>query len=147
MLLAAVHYGVGKHNFYVPDDKVVLAEKWLFISQPPFPWALALSKMSIAWMLIRIQRERPWWTWTMYFLMFTSFGVAVVSNIFQLSVCKPLWAVWDHSNPDAVCTDPNTSQISIYVTACITIVTDVTLSLAVCLVPSPPDHGRELWKR
>ncbi|KAH6855354.1 hypothetical protein B0I37DRAFT_302361 [Chaetomium sp. MPI-CAGE-AT-0009] len=130
MLLAAIHYGVGRHNYYVPDDKEVLAEKWLFLGQPPFPWALALSKMSIAWMLIRIQRDRPWWTWSMYFLMFVSFGVAVVSNIFQLSACKPLWAVWDHSNPDAVCTDPAVSQTSIYVTAILTIITDVALSLA-----------------
>ena len=130
-LLVAIHYGVGRHNYYVPDDKEVLAEKWLFITQPPFPWSLAFSKMSIAWMLIRIQRDRRWWTWAMYFLMFVSLGVAIVSNIFQLSACKPLWAVWDHSNPDAVCTDPKISQVSIYVTACLTIVTDVALSLAV----------------
>jgi hypothetical protein len=134
MLLVAIHYGVGRHNYYVPDDQEVLAEKWLFLCQPPFPWALALSKMSIAWMLLRIQRDRPWWTWSMYFLMFVSFGVAVVSNVFQLSACKPLWAVWDHSNPDAVCADPKTSQTSIYVTAILTIITDVALSLAVCVI-------------
>ncbi|KAK4149390.1 hypothetical protein C8A00DRAFT_18909, partial [Chaetomidium leptoderma] len=130
LLLVAIHYGVGRHNYYVPDDEEVLAEKWLFLCQPPFPWALAFSKMSIAWMLIRIQRDRPWWTWSMYFLMFVSAGIAIVSNIFQLSACKPLAAVWDHSIVDAVCADPNTSQTSIYVTASITIVTDVALSLA-----------------
>lgn len=127
-----MHFGVGRHNYYVPDDEEMLAEKWLFLSQPPFPWSLAFSKVSIAWMLVRLQRDRPWWTWTMYFLMFVSVGIAVVSNIFQLSICKPLSAVWDHSIADAVCSDPKTSQISIYVTSSLTIVTDVALSIAVC---------------
>lgn len=136
LLLIGVYYGVGRHNYYVPDDEEVEAEKWLFLCQPPFPWALAFSKMSIAWMLLRIQRERPWWKWSMYLLMFVAFGVAVVSNIFQLSACKPLYAVWDHSNPDAVCTDPKISQVSIYVTASLTIVTDVALSLAVSTLGS-----------
>ncbi len=130
-MLVAVRYGVGRHNYYVPADEEVLAEKWLFLSQPPFPWSLAFSKVSIAYMLFRIQRDRRWWTWIMFFLMFVAVGVAVVSNIFQLTICKPLAAVWDHSITTAVCSPPKTSQISIYVTSALTIVTDVALSIAV----------------
>ena len=130
-MLVSVRYGVGRHNYYLPADEEMLAEKWLFLSQPPFPWSLAFSKVSIAWMLLRIQREKRWWCWTMYFLMFVSVGVAITSNIFQLTICKPLEAVWDHTITTAVCSNPKTSQISIYVTSSLTIVTDVALSFAV----------------
>lgn len=127
----AVHYGVGRHNYYVPTPDETLAEKWLFLSQPPFPWSLAFSKVSIAWMLLRIQRERLWWTCFMYALMIIAVGVAIVSNVFQLSLCKPLSGVWDHTDPNVVCSDPKTGQTSIYVTSALTIVTDVALSIAV----------------
>jgi hypothetical protein len=132
-LLVAVHYGVGRHNYYVPDDQEELAQKWLFLSQPPFPWSLAFSKVSIAWMLIRIQRDERWWTWSMYMLMTVSVGVAIVSNVFQLSMCKPISAIWDHSTPGAVCTDLHVAQRSIYITSALTIATDFALSLAVRL--------------
>jgi hypothetical protein len=134
----AVNYGVGRHNYYVPHDQEVLAEKWLFLSQPPFPWSLAFSKVSISWMLLRIQRDIRWWCWTMYAFMVLSVGVAITSNVFQLSLCTPLYGVWDHSDPSVVCMDSKKAQTSIYVNSCVTIVTDVALSLAVCLFSSPP---------
>ena len=145
-MLVSVRYGVGRHNYYLPADEEMLAEKWLFLSQPPFPWSLAFSKVSIAWMLLRLQREKRWWCWTMYFLMFVSVGVAVTSNIFQLTICKPLEAVWDHSITSAVCSNPKTSQISIYVTSSLTIVTDVALSFAVRASKLFFDRGFETLK-
>ncbi|KXX75412.1 hypothetical protein MMYC01_209499 [Madurella mycetomatis] len=129
-LMVAVSYGVGRHNYYVPDDQEVQAEKWLFLSQPTFPWSLAFSKMSIAWMLLRIQRDRRAWVWSMYAIMVFVVLTAINTNAFQFSLCKPLWAVWDHSNPDAVCMDPRIGQTSIYVNSAFTILTDLVLSLA-----------------
>lgn len=130
--MVAVSYGVGRHNYYVPNDQEVEAEKWLFLSQPTFPWSLAFSKMSIAWMLLRIQRDRRVWVWSMYGIMVFVVLTAINTNAFQFSLCKPLWAVWDHSNPDAVCMDPIIGQTSIYVNSAFTILTDLILSLAVC---------------
>ncbi|KAK4232977.1 hypothetical protein C8A03DRAFT_19851 [Achaetomium macrosporum] len=128
LLLVAARYGVGRHNFYVPPEDEVQAEKWLFLSQPPFPWSLAFSKVSIAWMLLRIQREKRWWTWCMYTLMVVAVGVAIVSNIFQFTLCKPLHGF--NTDPSVVCEDPEIGQVSIYVTSALTIVRDVALSLA-----------------
>ncbi len=126
----AVHYGVGRHNFYIPPDDLVPAEKFLFLSQPPYAWALAFAKLSIIWMLIRIQRDHHrFWPVFLYFMMVFVTLVAVTMNAFQLSLCRPLAAIWDHSIPDPVCMPPTTAQISIYVTAAATILTDVILSL------------------
>ncbi|KAK3933647.1 hypothetical protein QBC46DRAFT_432099 [Diplogelasinospora grovesii] len=121
LLLVSITYGVGRHNYYISAANMVLAEKFLFLSQPPYAWSLAFSKMSIAWMLMRIQRDRKLWAACMYFIMFFVVGIAITMNAFQFSMCRPLWAIWDHSNPDAA---------SIYATAAMTIVTDITLSLA-----------------
>ncbi|KAK0717275.1 hypothetical protein B0T26DRAFT_829054 [Lasiosphaeria miniovina] len=128
--LAGVKYGIGRHNYYIAPDQEVLAEKWLVFSEPFFPWALACAKMSIAWMLLRIQRDRLGWAITMYALMLVSIGVAISANTIFLTMCKPIWALWDHSNPDAVCGDPAKAQISIYVSAGLTVFTDIVLSIA-----------------
>lgn len=129
--MIAVHYGIGRHNYYVPTDQEVLAEKWLFLSQPVFPWSLAFSKMSIACMLIRIRRDQRVWAWGMYFIMVFVVLIAINTNVFQLSLCRPLWAVWDHSNSEAQCMDMTVAQTSIYVNSALNVVTDFALSLAV----------------
>ncbi|KAK4171237.1 hypothetical protein QBC36DRAFT_340353 [Triangularia setosa] len=129
-LMIAVHYGIGRHNYYVPTDHEVLAEKWLFLSQPVFPWSLAFSKMSIACMLVRIRRDQRVWAWSMYFIMVFVVLIAINTNVFQLSMCRPLWAVWDRSDPNAHCMDPVVAQTSIYVNSALNVVTDFALSLA-----------------
>lgn len=130
-MLVSVHYGMGRHNIYVPADRAVLAEKWLFISQPPYAWAMSLAKMSIAWMLIRIRRDSHIWVAGMSVIMVICLGVAISANTFALTMCTPVWAIWDHSNPDAVCQSPRKAEISIYVNAALMISTDVILSLSV----------------
>jgi len=129
LLLISIGYGVGRHNYYVHPDDLVQAEKFLFLSQPPYAWALAFAKLSIAWMLLRIQRDQKGWPIFLYGMMVFVVLVAVTMNSFQLSIAKPLAAVWDHSIPDATFMDITVAQTSIYVTAAMTILTDVILSL------------------
>jgi hypothetical protein len=130
LLLIGVGYGVGRHNYYVSPDDTIQAEKFLFISQPPYAWSLACAKISIALMLMRIQRDRKAWVWFLSFMILFSVLIAVTMNTFQFSLCKPLSAIWDHSTPGAKCMDLSIAQVSIYVTAILTIVTDVILSLS-----------------
>jgi rhodopsin domain-containing protein len=130
LLLIGVGHGVGRHNYYVPPDATIQAEKFLFISQPPYAWSLACAKISIAFMLIRIQRDHRVWVIFLSIMIIFSALIAITMNSFQLSLCKPLSAIWDHTNPNAKCMDPSIAQASIYVTAALTILTDVILSLA-----------------
>ena len=133
-MLVSTRYGVARHNFYVSHNDQILAEKLLFISQPPYPWALAFAKLSIAWMLFKLRRDSRTWRTVMVSVSVVAVGIAISANAFQLSMCTPLWAIWDHSNPDAKCMNPIMAQTSIYVNAGLTIATDVVLSLAVCSV-------------
>ena len=129
LLLIGVRYGVGRHNFYLTPYETEQAEKFLFISQPPYAWALAFAKLSIIWMLIRIQRDHKVWKIFLYFMMAFVTLTSVTMNVFQFSLCKPLAAIWDHSIDNPVCLPPAVGQMSIYVTAAMTILTDFTLSL------------------
>jgi len=128
LLLISITYGVGRHNFYVKPDDLENAEKYLFLSQPPFAWALAFAKLSIIWMLIRIQRDHKLWTIFLYIMMVFVVLTSVTINAFQFSICKPLSAIWDHTIPNPVCMAPEVSQASIYATAAATILTDFVLS-------------------
>jgi hypothetical protein len=129
LLLIGIYYGVGRHDFYLTPDQLQNAEKFLFISQPPYAWALGFAKLSIIWMMIRIQRYQSIWPKFLYFTMVWVVLTSVTMNVFQFSLCKPLSAIWDHSVPNPVCLSPQISQTSIYVTAAMTIITDFILSL------------------
>ncbi|KAH7115398.1 hypothetical protein B0J13DRAFT_654188, partial [Dactylonectria estremocensis] len=124
----SVSHGLGRHNYYVPPNERVQAEKFLFISQPPFAWALACAKISIALLLVRIQRDNRPWAFFLYGMVITQVLIAITINSFQLSLCKPLAAVWDKAIPSHVCI-PEAVQTSLYFTAALTILTDVILSL------------------
>jgi len=127
LLLISTTYGLGRHNYYVPAREEKQALKFLFISQPPFPWAMAFTKISIACMLLRIHRSNSWAIF-LYIMIAVQVLWAITANSFQFSLCKPLEAVWDPSIENPKCI-PKEGQISIYVTAAITILTDVIFSL------------------
>ena len=104
------------------------AQKFLFLSQPPYAWALLSAKLSIIWMLLRLRRGKRAWTIFLYFMMAVVFGTCITMNVFQFTTCRPLAAIWDHSIANPVCLPPSALQISIYATAGTTIATDFILS-------------------
>jgi len=127
-MIASVTYGLGRHNHYVNPPDTVQAEKYLFLSQPFFPWALVFAKISIAVMLLRILGESLVWRWFLYLMIVFQVLIAATMNGFQLSLCAPISAVWDHTVANPVCMSPTVAQASIYATAAATILTDVILS-------------------
>ncbi|EKG14300.1 hypothetical protein MPH_08480 [Macrophomina phaseolina MS6] len=103
------------------------AEKFLFIGQPAFAWALACTKISIVCMLFRIQTGIHWRRF-LSIMIVVQVLTAITTNVFQFSLCKPLPAIWDHTikNPKCIVA---AIHISIVVTSIVTILTDVILSL------------------
>ncbi|PVH97448.1 hypothetical protein DM02DRAFT_685069 [Periconia macrospinosa] len=129
-LMISTSYGLGRHNHYVSAAKMMQAEKFLFTGQPAFAWALACAKISIVCMLFRVQTgiSGIFWRSFLSIMIVVQVLTAIMNNIFQFSLCKPLPAIWDHTikNPKCIVA---AMHINIIVTAVITILTDVILSL------------------
>ncbi|KAH7026901.1 hypothetical protein B0J12DRAFT_722084 [Macrophomina phaseolina] len=126
-LVISTTHGVGRHNYYVSAAETMQAEKFLFIGQPAFAWALACTKISIVCMLFRIQTGIHWRRF-LSIMIVVQVLTAITTNVFQFSLCKPLPAIWDHTikNPKCIVA---AIHISIVVTSIVTILTDVILSL------------------
>ncbi|KAF2465221.1 uncharacterized protein BDR25DRAFT_91667 [Lindgomyces ingoldianus] len=129
LFTASVSYGAGRHNYYVPADKQIPAQHLLFSSTVPWAASMMFIKISIACMLLRIKRTRPWiiFLWTMIAIQIAS---CVASLVFQLVQCRPLAVIWNPAaHPNAVCTKPESAFISIYVNSSIAIATDLTFAV------------------
>ncbi|KAH8880573.1 hypothetical protein GQ53DRAFT_669582, partial [Thozetella sp. PMI_491] len=132
LLGVSLHYGLGRHNGWLDKYDMVMAEKYLFVSQPPYAWALVFAKISMSCTLLRILGESRKWRWILYAIIVTQVLIGVTINSFQFTLCRPLPAIWDPdvaTAPGTVCAAPEVAQTSIFVTASITIFTDVLLSL------------------
>ncbi len=124
----SVSYGLGRHNVFLDPSNNLEAQKFLFVSQPPYAWALMFAKIAVCLTLLRILRESRAWRWFLYAMIVFQVCIAATINSFQLSLCKPISAIWDPSVPNPVCMPASTAQASIYATSAATILTDFILS-------------------
>jgi hypothetical protein len=92
-------------------------------------WALAFAKISITLLLLRIQRHYRGWVIFSYCGTVFILVVAIATTAIQLSLCRPISAMWDHTKLEAVCIPIGVVQEAIVATSALTILTDVILSL------------------
>ncbi|KAH8665066.1 hypothetical protein BGZ60DRAFT_432314 [Tricladium varicosporioides] len=128
ILMGSVAHGLGRHNFYVSDAETMEASRLLFISQPPWAWSIAMIKISMAFMLLRIKTSKPWKTF-LYSMIGLQIATAVAANCAQFLQCRPLAALWDPNTPNVKCWAPKSAQLSIYLNSAIGISTDLIFSL------------------
>lgn len=125
-VVSTVH-GVGRHNYYVSPSDQIMAQHWLFASEAPWPIAVMFVKISIACMLLRIKRSRPWLAF-LYIMIAIQVATCIGSVTFVLFRCIPMRAHWDPSVTDARCVSTKSIYYTIYITAVISIVTDLSLA-------------------
>lgn len=128
LILAAIPHGYGRHDFFVPPQDRRQAGLLLFASQLPWSWAVALSKISIAFMLLRIKHTTQWKTF-LYSMIVIQVLSAISANIVQFSICRPLSSIWDPFVLRADCWPPHVAKICIIVNGVIAIVTDIIFTL------------------
>ena len=102
---------------------------FLYFSQHASGWAIGFTKISIACMLFRLQQDDRYWRVFLYLMMLVSLVIAVTTSAVLFSACRPVSAMWGHSIPHAVCLPMDVVSIGILLTAAITILTDIVLSL------------------
>ena len=129
LLETSIRYGVGQHSSAVEPEDRVQAEKLVYLSLLVSVWALAFAKTSIALLLLRIlQVSRAWMVFS-YSVMTFILVVAIVTTAIQLTICRPISAMWDHAI-DKTCVSAAALEAEIIATAAMAILTDVILSFA-----------------
>ena len=123
-ILAAIPHGYGRHDFYVNPEDRKEAGLLLFASQMPWSWGVGLSKISIAFMLLRIKHTVRWkiFLYTMIIIQIVS---AISANIVQFSICRPLSSIWNPFVQRDDCWPRHVAQICIIVNGVVAIVTDI----------------------
>ncbi|KAF4636603.1 hypothetical protein G7Y89_g1493 [Cudoniella acicularis] len=99
-----VHYGLGKHMYYVPPQNGVPFLKWVFILQSFTFFTLAFAKASIAILIMRLMGVEGRWLKRLLWVNIVFFFIcAILSTVFDLVSCTPIQAQWDHTIQDAKC--------------------------------------------
>ena len=93
IFIAAVPYGVGRHSFYIDPENAFQARWLLYFSQLSSGWAVALGKISIAVLLLRLKTGRGWRVF-LYAMVAVQLAAAVHANAMQLAACRPISAGW-----------------------------------------------------
>jgi hypothetical protein len=78
----------------IPPTKMVAILKVNFASQFLLGWSVALTKVSVAFMLLRIQRSMAW-ILSMSAAIFILLASMIVYTGFSLTQCHPISAYWD----------------------------------------------------
>jgi len=119
---------MGRHNFYVPVESQIQGAHLLFASQPIWGWSVAFAKISMACMMLRIIRDKRWRIF-LYVLIAVQVLTAIGLMLILVLQCRPISAIWNPFVPNAKCWSPLPSQIAIYASGGVSIVTDFIFTL------------------
>ncbi|KAL8831610.1 MAG: hypothetical protein Q9191_000761 [Dirinaria sp. TL-2023a] len=108
-----------RHLFYLTPQQAMSASRLNWITQPVAIMALALGKVSVALLILRIMGKSFWRRIFLYFSMISAILFCGLAIIFTFAQCRPVQALW---NPALVqmgkakCWKPQTqSNFSIFV--------------------------------
>lgn len=115
LLVAASYYGLGRHSFYVTPDNSERALHYMFTIMMLGLWAATLARVSIAYMLLRLDSSLAWRI-TLWVGIIIQIIAVLGTNICQLLQCSPLRSMWAVV-ADARCWSPIQTQIYGYIFA------------------------------
>ncbi|KAF2246217.1 hypothetical protein BU26DRAFT_402018, partial [Trematosphaeria pertusa] len=94
ILAVSVVFGLGRHARFVSFSRRSTSLRLLFISQVFWYWSITLVKLSVALLLLRLKRTRPWRLF-LYFLITLTIVAGLVQTAFQFLQCRPFSVYWD----------------------------------------------------
>jgi len=103
--------GFGKHIEFASPEQIENFLRLTLISEPLWVWSLTFTKISIAFMFLRI-RNSPAWKAIMSFAMFYLLASAIVTTAMQFTECVPLRMYWEKV-PGGTCRSPESVQKAI----------------------------------
>ncbi|KAL8934539.1 MAG: hypothetical protein Q9216_005857 [Gyalolechia sp. 2 TL-2023] len=89
--------GYARHEFYLRPEQRSDAGRLSVISRSCCIMAIATGKISVAFLIQRIQGPSKWRTWLLRFCSVTVFITALFAVIFLFAQCQPARALWTPS--------------------------------------------------
>ncbi|KAF2706178.1 hypothetical protein K504DRAFT_493354 [Pleomassaria siparia CBS 279.74] len=109
-----INLGGSRHIFYIqPNDQLVKILKLSIIAQPVRATAVAVGKLSIAGLTLRIISFATFWRkWFLYVCISILISLTIVDCTLKFVQCVPVRAVWDITIPplDKTCWNPKISN-------------------------------------
>ncbi|CAF9923648.1 hypothetical protein IMSHALPRED_005982 [Imshaugia aleurites] len=127
----AVLDGAGRHLYYLKPPEIQLVTKITWIENPLGIMALAIAKMSVAFLILRIiGPSTRWRKWSLYLSVGLTFTIGTLACILTFAQCNPPRALWEPTEvPWAKCWKPSVqSNFAIFTGAYYTFV-DMFLAL------------------
>ncbi|KIX06951.1 uncharacterized protein Z518_04927 [Rhinocladiella mackenziei CBS 650.93] len=136
VVIANVHYGLGKHISDLDAETVSIGKKLNFVTPPLYLWVECFVKLSVGMALLRFARSRPWRIFITSLMVFTV--CFTLANFFVITLqCKKPAALWD-PNVKSECISVKALGPLLYTTSGVSILTDILFALG---IPIPI-----LWK-
>jgi len=130
MLLMATPYTFGGDPMKSTLQDVINGNKYAIISQPLWAWSMALIKISVAIMLLRLEPAKNM-RYFLYFMIGIQIATAIYNTTIQAIQCFPFEAAWDILGliADAECLSRTTIGMHQIIIASVNITTDVVFAL------------------
>jgi hypothetical protein len=92
----AVHYGLGRHSFYLNEDQITSATKFNYFAIPFNLLSSTLAKTSICFFFLHVNQNKKsaLFLYTMITVMLSLTFAACILLFVQ---CKPVYALWTES--------------------------------------------------
>ena len=97
--ILAVHYGNGRHMFYIDDADVIEASKWSRATIPPNLMACLMARISLCLFMMRIVNRVRTYKILLWFIISLNSVTTSASIIQLLAGCRPLEKLWNPKAP------------------------------------------------
>jgi hypothetical protein len=87
--------GALRHLYYIPPEQILYVTKLIFIAQPFVELSCSLSRVSVAFLLMRILgRVRDWREWFLWACIPITLTLAILTSFFAFFQCQNPAALW-----------------------------------------------------
>ncbi|KAK4183492.1 hypothetical protein QBC35DRAFT_97819 [Podospora australis] len=129
--ISGVAYGTGQHVYDVPADYYSKAKMWWWCCYLSYSATMFLSKLSIAWFLLRvtINRVHRWIIHSAVIITGVSCAAFFFVSMFQCNPVDFFWTQHRSSPPTGTCIDPQVVVGLAYMFSVFCIISDFTFAL------------------
>jgi hypothetical protein len=92
----AVHYGLGRHSFYLNEDQITSATKFNYFAIPFNLLSSTLAKTSICFFLLHVNQNKKSALF-LYAMITIMLALTFAACILLFAQCKPVYALWTES--------------------------------------------------